>query len=349
MFQPNDKVKVMDVANVRRTPGHLNKGSSDVFTAAQPGQILLVVSGPHQADGLTWYELDLNGQRGFVAEAVNGVALLTAAPSPVPTAPAPQTAETASVMAALLGIGASQPTVASPDTSPAVVTAAQPALAPGDATASAAIPGVQYGKLSINGNPTDRPAAEHGDINLKLRGFTPTQSTVGLIDMNGPTDHRAPQFSGLFADKRWAQVSNVYRGHDWDWGSNSRGAPLTEYDVHVVGLRSQAGETVHVPSAGYDLGEGYQVLVLYASPERLTLKYTREDTVATGYAVHLENVHTEPSLLALYEQMNAQGRRELPAVRAGQAIGRARGEEIQVAIRDTGRFMDPRVRKDWWR
>ena len=30
------------------------------------------------------------------------------------------------------------------------------------------------------------------------------------------------------------------------------------------------------------------------------------------------------------------------------AVGRARGNEIQVAIRDTGRFMDPRTRKDWW-
>jgi len=213
----------------------------------------------------------------------------------------------------------------------------------------AAIAGAQYGKLSINGSPTDRPAAEHGDINLKLRGFTRTDSTHGLIDMNGDTDHQAPQLSGLFADKRAAQVSGVYRSHDWDWGSNVRGGPLPEYDVHVVGLRAQAGETVHVPNAGYDLGDGYQVLVLYASPERLTLKYTREDNVINGYTIHVDNVHTEPSLLALYEQMNAQGRRELPALRAGQPVGRARGDEVQVAVRDTGRFMDPRVRKDWWR
>jgi len=56
----------------------------------------------------------------------------------------------------------------------------------------------------------------------------------------------------------------------------------------------------------------------------------------------------EPNLLALYERMNAQGRGHLPALRAGQAFGRARDTEIRVSIRDTGRFMDPRVRKDWW-
>jgi hypothetical protein len=90
------------------------------------------------------------------------------------------------------------------------------------------------------------------------------------------------------------------------------------------------------------------VLVLYASQERITLKYTGEDTVATGYAIHVEGVCTEPRLLALYEEMNAAGRHRLPALRAGQAFGRARENEIRVCIRDTGRFMDPRVRKDWW-
>ena len=45
---------------------------------------------------------------------------------------------------------------------------------------------------------------------------------------------------------------------------------------------------------------------------------------------------------------NGEGRRHLPALRAGQPFGRANGDEIQVAIRDTGKFMDPRTRKDWW-
>ena len=39
---------------------------------------------------------------------------------------------------------------------------------------------------------------------------------------------------------------------------------------------------------------------------------------------------------------------QLPALRAEQAFGRARGDEIMVSIRDTGSFMDPRSRKDWW-
>jgi hypothetical protein len=53
-------------------------------------------------------------------------------------------------------------------------------------------------------------------------------------------------------------------------------------------------------------------------------------------------------LLALYRQLNSAGRVELPALRPGQPFGRAAGGEIDAAIRDSGSFLDPRSRKDWW-
>lgn len=223
---------------------------------------------------------------------------------------------------------------------------APPAPAPADPCAP--IPGAQFGTLPIVGSPADRPAAQHGDLNLALRGYAPTGAKRGLIDMSGPTDTRAPQLPGLFADKRTGEFVNVYRVHQWDWGRNARGAPITDYEVSLAGLKTTSGETIHVPGAGYDIGQGNQVLVLYADKERVTLKYTGEDSIVNGYAIHLEGVCPEPKLLALYAQMNAAGRRQLPALRAGQPFGRATGAEIKVAIRDTGRFMDPRVRKDWW-
>jgi len=203
--------------------------------------------------------------------------------------------------------------------------------------------------LPIVGRPTDRPAAQHGDLNLALRGYSRTTAKAGLIDLGGRTDSRAPQLAGLFADKRGPVFSSVYRANQWDWGRNARGAPITDFEVTVAGLAAQPGEAVHVPNAGYSIGSGYTVLVLYADANRVTLKYTGEDSVVNGYTLHIESVCPEPSLLALYERMNAAGRSRLPALRAGQALGRARGNEIQVAIRDTGRFMDPRTRKDWWR
>ena len=109
------------------------------------------------------------------------------------------------------------------------------------------------------------------------------------------------------------------------------------------------GEALRVPDSGRSIGSGYEVLVLYASPDRITLKYTPEDNVVRGYTLHVENVCVEPNLLGLYQTLNGAGRSQLPALRAGQAFGRAKGGEILVAIRDGGAFFDPRSRQDWWR
>lgn len=116
----------------------------------------------------------------------------------------------------------------------------------------------------------------------------------------------------------------------------------------IGGFATVPGEVIQVPGAGYDIGQGNQVLVLYAESSRVTLKYTREDSVVSGYTVHIEGLCVDPQLVDLYRKWNIQGRGDLPALRARQAFARAIGQEIQVAIRDTGQFMDPRARKDWW-
>ena len=212
-----------------------------------------------------------------------------------------------------------------------------------------AIPGVSYGSLSIEGSPSDRPADQHADINLSLRGWSPVSEFLGLVDYNGNTDGGAPQLPGLFSDNRTPRFTSAHRVYNWDWATNRRGSPITAWPVTLLGMATSGGEVLRLPDSGYDIGSGYDALVLYATETRLTIKYTREDNVVRGYTLHLENVCTEPSLLALYRQLNAQGRRTLPALRPGQPLGRATGSEILVAVRDTGNFMDPRSRKDWWR
>jgi hypothetical protein len=119
--------------------------------------------------------------------------------------------------------------------------------------------------------------------------------------------------------------------------------------VTLAELAVTPGEPLRVPDSGYSVGSGYQVLVLYASQDRITLKYTRNDNVVHGYTLHLENICVDPPLLNLYQSWNAAGRVQLPALQSGQAFGRAPGNTVGVAIRDSGAFMDPRSRKDWWR
>jgi len=227
-----------------------------------------------------------------------------------------------------------------------------PTLASSDKTdvdVCAAIPGQSYHTLSVNGARTDRPAEVHADLNLALRGYWPTTATYGLMNYNGASDSRSPQLPALFTDNRTPRIIGLYRVSNWNWSTNTRGGFITDWPVTLLGVGTGVGEIIRSPDSGYNIGDGYEALVLYATETRLTLKYTREDNVVRGYTVHLENVCTEPSLLSLYRSSNASGRSKLPALKGAQPLGRARSGQINVAVRDTGRFMDPRSRKDWWR
>ncbi|MCB0195387.1 MAG: hypothetical protein KDJ65_25795 [Anaerolineae bacterium] len=218
--------------------------------------------------------------------------------------------------------------------------------------------------IPIEGQPLkDHPAYVHGDLNLALRGYIPFGSSLGLVDYEGATDGDAPQLHGLFEPNRVPQFLSTYRVNDWVWdssqcGGHPRGCPGppadTFWPVTLVGVATTPGEPVHIPERGAQIySGGYTALVLYAEENRITLGYTRRDTVAAGYTVHIENVCVNPNLVALYKaQEDADGwlaSGHLPGLRNNQTFGTALGHEIQVAIRDAGMFMDPRSQKDWWR
>jgi hypothetical protein len=207
--------------------------------------------------------------------------------------------------------------------------------------------GETYGTLAPI-DPASGDMSQHPDVNLAIRGYTPTTAFLGPVDYAGNVDPNAPQLYKLFGDQRTPNFNAAYQVYRWDWTCNCRGGPITKWDVTLLGMQTTPGEIIHLPVAGYDVGSGYGALVLYAEPTRLTLKYTRADNVVAGYTLHLENICVDANLLALYQQLNAAGRSQLPALWPGQPLGRARTTEIDAAIRDTGSFLDPRSRKDWW-
>lgn len=210
------------------------------------------------------------------------------------------------------------------------------------------ISGASYSSLSVV-NPTNPDPETNPDYNLALLGYDLTDAYKGLV-YYGPGDTNAPQFYYFFGDRRLPVFSNVYRVHGWDWEQMvPLPPPPMPWPVTAVGFEVAAGdEIIHAPDSGYDIGEGYDALVLYASQTQITLKYTREDDIIDGYTVYVDGICVEPSLLALYEQLDASGRQNLPAVQGGQPLGRARNAEIVVSIRDKACPMDPRAR-DWWR
>ena len=220
--------------------------------------------------------------------------------------------------------------------------------------------GNSYELVPREGGPADRPDRQHGDLNLALRGFSPAGETAALVDYNGPTDGQAPQFSGLFVPGRFGTPTSTYRVNIWRFESSScggephgcRGPVDDKWPVTLLGLASTVGELIAMPSRDPIIYPNAQALVLFADETRITLGYTRQDTIAYGYAVYIENVCVDPNLLALYRaQIGGDGYRatnQLPGLRNGQVLGTAMSGEIIVGIRDTASWLDPRSRKDWW-
>jgi hypothetical protein len=215
-----------------------------------------------------------------------------------------------------------------------------------------------------------RPAVAHADKNLALRGYAPN-SDAGLrrelVNYGTDDPKPPPQFATLFDPARVPPLSGFYRVHDWNWAASPapgvRGAPLTTWPATALGLAVTPGTALHAPASDYDIGGGYEVIVLYADERRVALRYAREDSAgAVGYTVHIDGLCTDPNLLALYIALDAATSPRyvyrppnqrpyaypLPVLPAGKPIGVARGAEIVVAIVDTGSFMDPRSCNEWW-
>ena len=192
--------------------------------------------------------------------------------------------------------------------------------------------------------------AKNPEINISLRGWdkvaNPSASDLSIQDYEHNIDPNAPQFTGLIKGNPYPQFTNLYKIKTLP--SDVPGSSSSWADITMVGFGTQAGQEILLPPSGYDIGGGYQAIVLYADKDSLTLKYTREDDIIHGYTLHLENINVNPEILALYTQANAAGRGQLPALSAFQLLGTALGNELLVAIRDTGAFMDPRWAKDWW-
>ena len=210
------------------------------------------------------------------------------------------------------------------------------------------IPGVSYGAISPDPVTGIDPQNDYR-INLALRGYTPVDELKAIFDIGTGIEPNAPQFRYLFADVRVPDIRTVYALYKWDTNCNCPSTEIvTSPAVSVAGLGTAPREIIHLPDSGYEIGPGYDAMVLYASETRLVAKYTREDDIVYGYTLYLENICVEPSLLALYRSLNAAGRRQLPALAGRQPVGRAIGPEIGVSIRDAGTTQDPRARNSWW-
>jgi hypothetical protein len=212
---------------------------------------------------------------------------------------------------------------------------------------SCVVPGQTYNKMNVSGPAGTVPAANNPDLNLGICGYTPTVAGLHLVVLGPVWDSKAPQLPAVFADNRVPVFSNAYHRYRHIWGTGCTTDTTSQWDTTLLGMGVSPSEIIHVPDSGYDIGGGYEVMVLYAAANRITFHIGNRDTM-DGYVIHFEDVCIDPNLLALYDSLNAVGRNELPVLRGHQPFGRALSSEIKVAIRDEGSFLDPRSRNDWW-
>jgi hypothetical protein len=258
---------------------------------------------------------------------------ISSTPQPADTfAPTPQSAEPAEPEA----------TAVSP-TTPAAVAAASQQKEAAQEFVPPATSSNTYELIPIEGDRESRPAAEHGDLNLKLREPEPIDVDLSLVDIPGSgIDPNAPSLSSVFEP----DFVQAYTIHDWDWGCNCKGSLLKEDNLVLVGIKTTPGAPVFIPRTERDIfGGNYHAVVLYASEDSLTFLYSRAGTVVKGYTVHYLGLHTDPNLVALFQESKGS---ELPGLTLDTPVGVA-SDQLIVAIRDNGKFLDARSRQDWWK
>lgn len=193
--------------------------------------------------------------------------------------------------------------------------------------------------------------ATHPDINPALRGWLDVPAALEWVRYDDPApDCLLPHFDGLFTPGRLPRFTRTLGIYSWNWEAMTPGPPEMggESNVKTVDVETTPGEVLRIPITGREIAAGgVGALVLYVADNAVTLKFTAEDNIIYGYALHLYGVCVDPRLRQRYDELHAAGRNELPAMHMGSAFARARGNRMRIVIRDTGSFMDPRA-MGWW-
>jgi hypothetical protein len=198
-------------------------------------------------------------------------------------------------------------------------------------------------------------AAGSPDLNMNVRGWYAVAEFLGFVRYSYPPDEPPDTIHPLYlsnvAASNGSSFVATYQVSEWDWLGCNCGVPRSPspYPVTMLGLRTTPGQPLRIASRDLPVDPaGFTAMVLYADGGQLALKYTAEDRIDTGYLVHLVNLCVDPNLVALYQRLDADGRHWLPAVFSGSVVGTAQGGEVDVVVRDSGSFLDPRSRQDWW-
>lgn len=209
--------------------------------------------------------------------------------------------------------------------------------------------GESYMTLRVSSDyPRPPSAGQSPEINMLLRGYEEIDEKKQLIDYGGDTDPIMPPSLGTIFPSV-PSIVRTYKVHMWD-GSGNRPSPDLEsnWPVNLIGLYTSPDMPLVGPKAGRSIGGGNVLMLIFATQTTATFVHGEGDNPQDGYFLHIDNLCVDPNLLDAYKREDAAGRRSMPVIATGQIFGYGNGSDVRIAIRDSGDWMDPRARKDWW-
>ncbi len=206
-----------------------------------------------------------------------------------------------------------------------------------------------------NHNKLQPPYEENPELNLRLRGWGEVNESTDLQSRHGNNygldPIMPPQYSSLY-NGPVPQIAKTYVVYAWDFVNKKSLAPevsTPNFKVHMIGLSATNGQALYGLKAGKTIDGTNVFLVLYATKNEIVFTHSDEDNIEDGYLYYFEDICVDPNLLTEYKNDSSEERRgHLPVIKTGQIFGYAANTDPKTSVRDTGSFVDPRAKEDWW-
>lgn len=190
-----------------------------------------------------------------------------------------------------------------------------------------------YQRISVL-QPNPEPISKRRDLYLSPHYQVNVELKVLNIPIYDP-DPNVPLLYTIFNPPKTPRFITAYKAEGEIQGDHPPA-------VDILEVETTPNENLYFPKTGYNIGDNLAAMVLYADENRITFKVGREDSCVTGYTLYFENLCVDKNLINLYQQLNSEGRKELPAIYQQQFFGLTKNK-LKIALRDTGMFLDLRI------
>ncbi len=227
---------------------------------------------------------------------------------------------------------------------------------------------VPLGQTESNASNTENrwPISQHRhEYDILGPGYFTLRSNTdsGILNLtktdSGAVDSKMNSFMGSmfgYKPKELVGALDVAYGGSIPQGNDT---PV-KGNAPVLQIPTEPGGEVKVPQTGYDIGGGYEAMVVFAEADRVTLHIGLHEyfvgsgnnncnggKCSGGYWIYVKDICVDEQILTAYNSV--KGAQEaagadknpirLPMVRPGQVLGKATGTSVVVGVRDNGPFI----------